>query len=125
MMTSSRRPDAAVGCMVVAVVLVVVGIIAAITAYYHSTRYVTVKIRNESRSCTSKSCTNLVYTDRGVFKDSDALFSGKFNSSDIYGQLCPGTVARIKVRGWRQPILSEWPNILKVEEIISTPATCQ
>ena len=113
-----------VGAVITFVVALVAGVIWVIAAYFGSTREVTFTVHNESRSCTSKSCTNLIYTDHGVFKDSDSLTAGKFNSSDIYGELCPGGTFRVKVRGWRIPFLSEWPNILVVEQVIKQGPTC-
>lgn len=106
-----------------AVALVIVIVIASVwTSYMHSTRDVTVRVNKTGQTCTSgKSCTNLVYTSGGTFKNSDSLLAGKFNSSDVTGALCPGGVYKLKVRGWRVGFLSMWPNVLKVEAVV-TPA---
>jgi len=124
-MRQSTKDKIVLAIVAVALSVAVILVATLMLAYFHSDREVTAKVRNESRSCTSKTCTNLVYTDHGTFKDSDSLLAGKFNSSDVYGQLCPGGVYTFKVRGWRQGLLSMWPNILKVEKVISQPANCQ
>ena len=61
--------------------------------------------------------TYLIYTNRGVFRNSDALWHFKFNSSDIYGNLDEGAHYRLKVYGWRIPILSMYPNIVRAKEV--------
>lgn len=110
------------------VVTYTVGLIAAsivsvliawgIHAYFASDRQVTVTVQNEARVCSgsgnSVSCQYLVYTTGGTFKDTDSLISGKFSSSDLYGQLQTGHTYTLEVRGYRIPILSEYPNILRI-----------
>lgn len=105
-------------CLAVVVLLVVGGW----SAYFGTTHDVTVRVNKTGQTCTSgSSCTNLVYTDHGTFKNSDSLIAGKFNSSDVTGELCPGGVYKIKVRGWRIPLMSKWPNVLKVEAVVTPP----
>jgi len=62
--------------------------------------------------------TYLIYTDRGVFRNDDAGWFVKFNSSDVYGNLDVGKRYRMKVYGWRIPIFSMYPNIVRVEEMM-------
>jgi hypothetical protein len=86
--------------------------------YVSSGRQVTVTVTNEARVCSgngnSTSCEYLVYTTGGTFKDTDSLLSGKFSSSDLYGQLINGDKYTFQVRGWRIPIFSKYPNILRI-----------
>lgn len=56
--------------------------------------------------------TYLIYTDQGVFRNDDAGWFVKFNSSDVYGDLDVGKHYRMKVYGWRIPFLSMYPNIV-------------
>ncbi len=58
--------------------------------------------------------TYLIYTDRGVFRNDDAGWHAKFNSSDVYGNLDVGKRYRMKVYGWRIPIFSMYPNIVRI-----------
>lgn len=58
----------------------------------------------------------LVFTEEGeVLKNSDALFSWKFNSSDLQGAMKIGSECTAKVYGWRAPFLSMYRNILDVK----------
>lgn len=113
-----------IGCGVVILALVL-AVVGGCNAYFDSTRDVTVKVNKTGQTCSgsgsSHSCTNLVYTSGGTFQNSDSLMAGKFNSSDVTGALCPGGVYKLKVRGWRIGFFSEWPNILKIEQVVTPP----
>lgn len=61
--------------------------------------------------------TYLIYTDQGVFRNDDAGWFVKFNSSDVYGNLDKGKHYRMKVYGWRIPIFSMYPNIVRAEQV--------
>ena len=61
--------------------------------------------------------TYLIYTDAGVFRNDDAGWFMKYNSSDVYGNLDEGKHYRLKVYGWRIPIFSMYPNIVRAEEM--------
>lgn len=58
----------------------------------------------------------LIFTDEETFKDSDSLFYGKFNSSDLYGKIKIGKEYDFIVTGFRIPILSMYRNIVKYYE---------
>jgi hypothetical protein len=60
--------------------------------------------------------TYLIYTDHGVFRNDDAGWFMKYNSSDVYGNLDKGARYTMKVYGWRIPIFSMYPNIVRAEE---------
>lgn len=57
----------------------------------------------------------LVFTDKGVFENTDSLLNWKFNSSDVYGELKEGQTYEAQVYGWRVPFLSLYPNIVAIE----------
>jgi hypothetical protein len=64
----------------------------------------------------------LVWTTRAggekeVFEDTDTLWFGKFNSSDIYGDLKTCHTFNAKVNGWRVPWASAYRNILSIEDV--------
>jgi hypothetical protein len=63
----------------------------------------------------------LVYTDAGVFKNTDALFRGKTKSSDMQGELMKlkGKEVDIEKYGWRIGILSAYENVVGVKEVPS------
>lgn len=49
-----------------------------------------------------------------VFENTDAIFVGKFNSSDMQGRLKVGETYEVKTIGFRIPILSMYENIVEV-----------
>lgn len=55
----------------------------------------------------------LIFTDKGIFKDTDSLLNWKFNSSDVYGQLQKGHKYDCRVFGYRFGFTSDYPDILK------------
>lgn len=56
-----------------------------------------------------------VYTEQcGVLSNHDAMFVGKFRSSEVQGQLKPGHTYQLDISGARLPLFSEMPNINKV-----------
>ena len=65
---------------------------------------------------TNKSHKYLIFTDEGVFENTDALFIGKFNSSDLQNQILNAKVCKVETLGYRIPFLSEYPNIVKIYE---------
>jgi hypothetical protein len=57
----------------------------------------------------------LVFTDRGVYKDTDNFWAGKFNSSDLYNQLRPGQTYVCHVHGTRNHFTSNYPDIMSCQ----------
>ncbi len=81
------------------------------------------QISTESDADTGKVVsTYLIYTNQGVFRNDDARWFLKFDSSDFYGALEKGRAYDLKVYGWRIPIFSMYPNIVRMKPI-ETPAT--
>ncbi len=66
--------------------------------------------------------TYLIFTDRGVYRNDDAGWFAKFDSSDFYGNLDVGKTYRIKVYGWRIPIFSMYPNIVRMKDMAQVNA---
>lgn len=89
--------------------------------YYFSTNHhnVTFSVNKSERVCDSGkngSCRYLIYTSAGVYKDTDSLINGKFNSSDLYGQLQSGKQYSCDAVGYRSGFLSEYENLISCEE---------
>ncbi|HFK5582150.1 TPA: hypothetical protein ACG0AV_002080 [Elizabethkingia anophelis] len=59
----------------------------------------------------------LVYTEAEVFECTDQILTGKFNSSDVYGQLEKGKKYKFTVYGIRIPFISSYRNIIGVKEL--------
>lgn len=56
----------------------------------------------------------LVFTEGEVFENTDALFFGKFNSSDFQNKLDAGNTYEVRVSGYRVPFLSMYRNIVTI-----------
>ena len=54
---------------------------------------------------------------KNTYKITDLFFKFKFNSTDLYNQLEIGKTYKIKTSGFRIKILSEYPNINRVEKV--------
>ena len=52
-----------------------------------------------------------------VFENTDCFIRGKWNSSNIQGQLKEGNTYKITVVGYRASFFSMYQNIIKVEEV--------
>lgn len=55
-----------------------------------------------------------VYTDCGVLRVEDHLIKGIFNSADIYGSIQIGETYDFTTVGYRVPVMSLFPTIIKV-----------
>ena len=96
----------------VVLAIVLVPLLTYPVAYYLSadtvTLTVTYKERVEDRY--------LIYSDEGVYENTDSYIFLKFNSSKLYNDIKPGKQYTAKVAGWRVPFLSMYRNVIKVEQ---------
>lgn len=79
----------------------------------------TAEVRKSERVCESGkdgSCRYLVFTDQGVFKNTDTIWKWKFNSSDFYADIEVGKTYEFDTVGFRIPFLSVYENIVAFEE---------
>ena len=58
----------------------------------------------------------LIFTDKGVFENTDSFVEFKFNSSDLYSEIEEGKSYNFKVYGWRIPFFSMYKNVVKIVE---------
>lgn len=70
-------------------------------------------VRSKERVTTGQKSEYLVFTDRGVFQNTDSMFNGKYNSSDLYNDMEQGKSYKCDVYGKRIPLLSMYQNLLK------------
>ncbi|UOL48665.1 hypothetical protein [Pseudomonas phage Astolliot] len=78
----------------------------------------TVTISEKGERCQTKdSCVYLIYTDKGVFSNTDSLIDWKFDSADYYNDIKVGKVYHIQTRGMRVAFLSMYENIYKFKEV--------
>lgn len=117
--SSLRSPGSLAGWGFVAFGVIVVLAIAFSAWYVYGTGdTVTVKVTDKERitesdgdgGVTSK---YLVYTDKETFENTDTIFKGKFDSSDVYRKLHEGKTYECEVYGWRVPFMSSYRNIVK------------
>lgn len=100
------------GCLGLIVVVLVLGIGGF--GWAHSTEHsVTITVnRLDDQPTSHNGHQYLVFTDQGVYKDTDSVFFLKFNSSDLYDQLAVGKTYRCTSTGARIPVLSSYRNLL-------------
>ena len=58
----------------------------------------------------------LIFTDNGVYENTDSLFWLKWNSSDIYNEIEKQKTYKAKVYGFRIGFLSWYKNIISIDE---------
>ena len=76
---------------------------------------VNVTVTGKERVTSGDSSKYLIFTEGETFENTDFLFVGKFNSSDIYGKIKEGETYTFAVGGLRIPILSSYRNIHEVD----------
>lgn len=81
---------------------------------YSTVDYQNVCVDSKERVITQDSSKYLIFTDKGVFENTDSLLFFKYNSSDLYAKLRNGSCYDIKRTGWRITFFSVYPNIIKV-----------
>lgn len=99
--------------------LTVIGIFAATS--FNDTEY-TVTVTDKERVVGNDSSYYLIFTEDQngevlVFENTDNIFRGKFDSSNIQGELKIGCTYNITVVGYRVPLLSMYQNIIEIEHI--------
>lgn len=101
--------------LVVILVSVVGGIVFNIN-WYNSQEVITITVENKDIKAGDKSSKYLVWTkENEVFENTDSFLFGKFNSSDLYGQIEVGKTYKILVAGFRIPFWSMYRNIIRFE----------
>lgn len=97
--------------------LFVFGLLGYTVAYYSSCETVEITVTDKERITESDgesvSSKYLIFAEGEVFENEDALFLGKWNSSDVQGQLKIGETYTVKVIGWRLPFFSMYRNIIE------------
>ncbi len=107
---------------VVAAFFVVLTIIAlvAFPVYYvkgtERTETLDVKKTERVQDQNGNGAKYLFYTEQGTYENTDSLLNGKFNSSDLYGEVEGGKTYDCKVYGWRIPFFSQYPNVVSCKE---------
>lgn len=107
-----------------AILLIVgVGVLSTCVEYSNTNNY-TVTITDKQVKRKDEEDIYLIFTklengETRVFRNEDAFFKGKFNSSDMQAKLEIGHTYDIDTYGYRIPFMSMYENIYKAEEVES------
>lgn len=117
----NKRQEGFIGAVVAvfAVVLLILVPLFLNIFYVYGTqqdRTITVNKTERVNSTDNSSSKYLVYTEQGVFENTDSLLRLKFNSSDVYNEVKEGKTYVCDTYGWRIPFFSQYPNIVSCEE---------
>ena len=97
------------------IILFLVILVVEPICYYRTNEVITITVLEKEVIHHKNSSTYLIYTEKGeVLENSDLLFYGKFNSSDFQSKLKEGETYKVKVLGWRIPLLSRYRNIVEI-----------
>lgn len=88
-----------------------------VTMEYQNPQTITCEVKEKWVKRNGNDDLYLVKCDNTVYKVSDLLFKGKFNSSDIYSALETGKKYEIKTTGYRIKFLSNYQNINEYKEV--------
>lgn len=103
-----------------AIGLVMAGLlICAMAKPFFKDEILAATVSEKGERCTSRdSCKYMIYTDKGVFQNTDSLINWKWNSADFYNDMKVGKTYDLKVSGWRvAPVLSWFPNVVEFKEV--------
>lgn len=106
--------------LIVGITVVVVFALVGVNAFvaYGTVDHPVVVVNEKERVCDGSSsgttCKYLIYTDKGVFENTDTIWYMKFDSSDVYNDMVVGEKYVAKVNGFRFPLLSMYRNIVSV-----------
>lgn len=116
-MSRERGDGEALGCLALAVLLVV-GFVGLGLARNGSEETCTSVVTDKDRAKDQDGHSDMrIYTDDcGVLRVKDELWVGQLDSADIYAHIKVGKTYTFTTRGWRVPWLSQFPNIVKAEE---------
>lgn len=111
---------------VVATIAFVVGVVLAGIGYtiagYQNENTYTVTLEEKFTKRHGESDSYMLFTEteggeKRVFRNSDALFVGKFDSADLQAGLEEGKKYKFTTIGFRIPFLSAFENVIEVKEV--------
>jgi hypothetical protein len=86
---------------------------------YTTDDYVTATIKSKERieNRDGDGSKYLIYTDKGVFENTDTIWYWKFRSSDLYNDLNPGQQYELRKYGFRVGFFSWYENIISAHQL--------
>lgn len=109
--------------LTVAILGIIVCGVGCMIGYYKS-EWVTITVTEKERVMDrhsqdgSVSSRYLIWSEDETFENTDTLLKGKFNSSDLYGQLKVGNTYDCEVYGWRNGFFSSYRNLVRCKELV-------
>lgn len=111
--------EVAVGLIIGAAVIGLFILSSSLSFAYYNEETVTITVKDKERVVDrdGEEARYLIWSDTGeTFENVDTLIKGKFNSSDLYGQLERGKTYDCIVHGWRNGFFSMYRNIISCTE---------
>lgn len=95
------------------IAILISGLVLLTPLYVYGTQQdTTITINKSERIQEGNSSKYLIYTQEGVYENTDSFLRLKFNSSDVYNQLEAKKTYNCDTYGWRIPLFSVYPNIV-------------
>lgn len=107
--------------IIILVIVIAAVVFASITMSFNDTEYV-VTVTEKERIVSDDSSRYLIFAEdvQGnviVFENTDSLLRGKFDSSNMQGEIKEGETYVFTVIGYRVPFLSMYQNIISIEDV--------
>lgn len=115
-MLNNERGEGALTAVILLFLAIMIGLgIWVNTLRYHNQQTVRITVSDKERVVDQDggSARYLIYTPNETFENTDALWVGKFNSGDVYGQLERGKQYDCLVMGYRFQYFSTYRDIVK------------
>lgn len=96
--------------------LITMATVSVVAAHTHKRVTFTVSKSEAVVNSSGKGARYLVYTNKGVYENTDSFWNGKWNSSDLYNQIQVGKKYSCDTTGWRNGFFSWYPNLISCEE---------
>ena len=108
--------------LILCLIIFIAGVIAVNVLPHYTKDICTITVTDKQIKISGKNDKYLIFAklDTGkaeVFEDTDSMIEGKYNSSDIYGDLEKDKTYKIVVYGWRIPFWSMYRNIITAREV--------
>lgn len=101
----------------VALVIICIGLLIGYNVLYAiTTGSETITIKEKWVKYHGEEAKYLISSTNGqVFQITDSIIKWRFDSSNLYADIEEGNRCKIKIQGWRFPILSDYKNILEAD----------
>lgn len=121
-MLKLKRLDSIEIIYIVAIILIISIVVFDVVVSNINEKNIVVTVTDKGVKVKNNDSKYLIYTkDKDdnvqVLKITDSILRRRFNSSDVYAVIEPGKTYKFTTVGYRIPIFSMYPNILKYQEV--------